>query len=334
MLNHLPTPYAQCNLPHLSVPRFFTCLLNVRSFGDDKKAQRVKDFVEQEHLDGAVFTETWTKSDDTSAHQIGDITPTGFNFYHHPRCGSRGSRVGLLLKSNMKVKNLPHNSYQSFEHMQVSITASKAHINLLIIYRPPPSTKNRLTVDQFFHEFGTLLEEVTISPGKLLIMGDFNFHIDDINNTHARKFSNMLELFNLHQHVKEGTHNSGHILDLVITRSSDSMVNNIHNFNPQISDHEAIICDLSIAKPPPVTKSISYRCLKKIDFLKFLDDINVSVLIKNPPMDIGELCNTYNTELVNILDRHAPLKTRDIVDRTNSEWYTDELGDMKRSQKT
>ncbi len=170
-----------------STKMFHVCLLNVRSFGDDRKAGRVRDFVEQEHLDCAVFTETWTKSDDTSAHQIGDITPTGFNFYHRPRCGRKGGGVGLLLKSNLKVKNLPHTSFQSFEHMQVSITASKAHINMLIIYRPPPSIKNKSTADQFFCEFGTLLEEITISPGKLLIMGDFNFHIDDTNNSQARR---------------------------------------------------------------------------------------------------------------------------------------------------
>ncbi len=316
--------------PTQSTKMFHMCLLNVRSLGDDNKAGRIRDFVVHENLDGAVFTETWTKSDDTSAHQIGDITPTGFSFYHHPRCGRRGGGVGLLLKSNMKVKNLPHSSYQSFEHMQVSITASKAHINLLIIYRPPPSTKNKLTADQFFREFGTLLEEVTISPGKLLIMGDFNFHLDDVNNTQARKLCNMLELFNLTQHVREGTHNSGHILDLVITRSSDSIVNRIYNFNPLLSDHEAIMFDLSIEKPPQVTKSITYRCLRKIDFTKFLDDINLSALLNNPATEVGDLCDTYYTELSSILDRHAPLKTRDIVDRVNSEWFTDELGAMKR----
>ena len=86
-----PPPPTICSVqstPPQCTKMFHMCLLNVRSFGDDKKAGRVKDFVEQEHLDGAVFTET--KSDNTSAHQIGDITLTGFNFYHCPRCGRKG----------------------------------------------------------------------------------------------------------------------------------------------------------------------------------------------------------------------------------------------------
>ena len=49
-----------------------------------------------------------------------------------------------------------------------------------------------------------------------------------------------------------------------------------------------------------------------------------------PPMDIGELSDIYNTELSNILDRLSPLKTWDIVDRTNSEWYSGKLGEMTR----
>ncbi len=93
----------------------------------------------------------------------------------------------------------------------------------------------------------------------------------------------MLDLFNLTQHVKGGTHNSGHTLDLVITRSSDSIVHKVNIIDPLISDHEAIVFDLAIAKPPPVIKSISYRCVKKIDFTKFIHDLNASPLLMNPP---------------------------------------------------
>ena len=98
-------------------------------------------------------------------HQIGDITPTGFNFFHG---------VGVLIRSALKAKQLSHNTYKSFEYMRLSISAPKAHIHLVAIYRPP-SAKNKLTVGLFFSEFSSLLEELNTAPGDLLILGDINF---------------------------------------------------------------------------------------------------------------------------------------------------------------
>ena len=51
----------------------------------------------------------------------------------------------------------------------------------------------------------------------LLIAGDFNFHLDDLNNKHAKRFVDILDGFGLQQHVKGPTHNKGHTLDLIIT---------------------------------------------------------------------------------------------------------------------
>ena len=68
----------------------------------------------------------------------------------------------------------------------------------------------------FFGEYCSLLEEISISLRKLLIPRDFNLHIDVKQNISVMKFLNILESYNLTQHVTEGTHNSGHTLDLVI----------------------------------------------------------------------------------------------------------------------
>ena len=130
----------------------------------------------------------------------------------------------------------------------------------------------------------------------------------------------MLESFDLIQHVTEGTHNSGHILDLVITQSSDPIVTNIYNF-----------FDLLVSKPFPISNTISYHSLKWINYKKFSDDINSCVLLQQSPTNICELSNSYNLELANILDIHAPLRKKDIVERMNSEWHTSELGEIKKS---
>ena len=64
----------------------------------------------------------------------------------------------------------------------------------------------------------SLLEEVVVCSEELLIIGDFNFHMEDTADICAAQFGSLLELFNLKQHVTFPTHRSGHILDLVISR--------------------------------------------------------------------------------------------------------------------
>ena len=78
------------------------------------------------------------------------------------------------------------------------------------IYRPPPSVKNKLTVDKFMNEFSTLLESASVLQN-LLMVGDLNFHIDDAANKDAKSFLEVLDMADLHQHVDSPTHRGSHI---------------------------------------------------------------------------------------------------------------------------
>ena len=119
----------------------------------------------------------------------------------------------------LNVKSRPTNpSFKSFEYMDCSSILYKS-VRIIVVYRPPPSTDNALTVDVFFNESSNLTEEVITSNAELLIVGDFNFHVDVSDDGNSTRFSSLLENFNLKQYVKVSTHHHGHILDLVITRS-------------------------------------------------------------------------------------------------------------------
>ena len=63
---------------------------------------------------------------------------------------------------------------QSFEFLAVSLSVNSVAIVLLVVYRPPTNNAN-----QFSDEFACLLESLVPAPGRLLIVGDFNFHVDD-----------------------------------------------------------------------------------------------------------------------------------------------------------
>ena len=69
--------------------------------------------------------------------------------------------------------------------------------------------------------------------------------------SHWYKTNELLESMGLQQHVNEPTHESGHTLDLIITRQCDSLLAKISVTDCLLSDHSTLICDLILDKPPP-----------------------------------------------------------------------------------
>ncbi len=86
----------------------------------------------------------------------------------------------------------------------------------------------------FFREFSSLLEELTITNHRTVILGDFNFHIES-NCSYAEKFLDLLDVYGFEQNVSFSTHDQGHTLDLVFTRQADQeIVSNMSQHDPQV----------------------------------------------------------------------------------------------------
>ena len=106
----------------------------------------------------------------------------------------------------------------------------------------------------FFNEHPILLERLAVSSGSLLLVGDFNFHVDHHTDNVASKFLDLLDSHNLAQHVSGPTHKNKHPLDLMITRAyEDTYIQSWFTLNPYLSDHLAIHSKLSLARPRPPT---------------------------------------------------------------------------------
>ena len=80
-----------------------------------------------------------------------------------------------LIRSGAYLRNftviLPQPSNTSDVQLRVQI------VNLSgVVYRLPESGA---AIGLFFEEFSSLLEEVVVCSEELLIIGDFNFHMDD-----------------------------------------------------------------------------------------------------------------------------------------------------------
>ena len=312
------------------------CLLNARSVNN--KTLIIKDFVAEHCIDLLAVTETWLQSETDNEFIIRDLCPTGYSFHHVPRSGPvRGGEVGLLFRSCFNIKLQPYRKFISFEYIELLLNSVDKSIRIVIVYRPPPPNTNGFTPAIFLDEFFTFLEQYVTIPGSLLIVGDFNFHVDTCDSEHVAAFLQLLDVFNLNQHTIGSTHKEGHTLDLVITRSDDDIVSNLSIDSPfVISDHAAVHFHLMLKKPVFDKKLITFRKLRSIDFDSFGSDVtnsSLSSLFATPLPCLDDLISQYNDVLSSILDIHAPVKTKTITLRPAAPWYSEEINNLKKDRR-
>ena len=105
----------------------------------------------------------------------------------------------------------------TFEFREAECSLFKARVNhkwldLCVLYCYPEGN-----VLAFFEDLSNVLERIVISSHELVILDDFNIRIDLQDTVEAITYSDILDLFNLKNHVTFPTHNKGHTLDLVLT---------------------------------------------------------------------------------------------------------------------
>ena len=123
----------------------------------------------------------------------------------------------MLYKSAYKSRKTKR--YDTVEHLDVKSTQTSIHVRIVIIYRPPTTS-----TQSFLDEFATFVNEIVVTRQDFLIVGDYNLHCEINGAPGVKVLNDILAENNLKQHVTEPTHMKGHMLYLVITRSSGSFV--------------------------------------------------------------------------------------------------------------
>ena len=89
-----------------------------------------------------------------------------------------------------------------------------------MVYRPAPSCKHGLRYEDFAVEWTSYIDQFVEVQEELLIVGDFNIHVDSSINE-SQSFLDILKNANgLIQHVKSSTHQKKHIQDLLLHDNS------------------------------------------------------------------------------------------------------------------
>ena len=159
--------------------------------------------------------ETWL-SDDEQDLRFKEVPLTGYNIISKPRTSSKnGGGFAIIYKSCLTVKELPGLTRPSevMELHEILVNFKGFPCNIYTVYCIPNTS-----VIQFCSQLSDLLEHnISQDCGNLLIIGDFNIHMDDVNHPDTITFTDFLQSFGLVNTVGFQTHKSKHILYLLIT---------------------------------------------------------------------------------------------------------------------
>ena len=100
-----------------------------------------------------------------------------------------------------------------------------------------------------------------------------------------------------------------------------------------LSDHAPVSFSMPYRKPVPRRKEVMLRNIKDIDLDSFRTDISQSTLCTDPPDNIADLVDQYNTTLSNVLNTHAPARRKVITIKHQSPWYTEAIHKAKRKRR-
>ena len=192
------------------------------------------------------------------------------------RMDRRGGGIALVTQKKYKIIIEPEiKDYGSFEHDIWNIQIGPRVYTIVRIYHPPQGTDPKVNNANFLDQLIGLLSYVVSKHQDIIILGDFNIHINDPEDQDAQILQDTLNAFNLRQHVNIPTHNLGHTIDLIITSNDygGKLIPGLY-----ISDHRLITLDtnLSKPKPKPETKYVCSLIHNKIQ--EFTEEFNMPIL--------------------------------------------------------
>ena len=149
--------------------------------------------------------------------------------------------------------------------------------------------------------------ELQLGSKNIVILDDFNLHVNDKSDTDAQQFIDMVEASGRKQWIDFPTHKQGNTSDLIITEVAvEVQIKNIY-CGPYISDHCIITCTCSIPKTKMVTKQIKYRDFKKANMIEMIKDMNLDS-INLASENLEELLSEFRSCVSKSVEKHAPMK--------------------------
>ena len=220
--------------------------------------------------------------------------------------------------------------------MDSMVISNDVNVRLCIVYRQPPSKRNGFKKSVFFDEWSLYLDRLAVITNDVIITGDLNFHLDNVNDEDAVRFNDTLEAHGLVQHVVGPTDKKGHTLDIVITRDISSLLIGMPTVsepclgdtkgNPS-GDHLAVCFIINLTKLDIVRHPVTSRKLRDICIPESIKDL--TPILNDTDRPLNELVHAYTKGIKAVVDQHAAVQRKPITLRPNAQLYSDELKHAK-----
>ena len=301
--------------------------INVRSI--QNKHLVFMEHLIQENIDICVVTEVWLNTLNPTV--IADLNTQGYVFTPIVR-EQRGGGIAISHRDNMVIKQIDSTSGQlSFEFVEWKVITKHHSFSLLGVYHPPPSEKHNQTNQQFIDEFTDTLVPVLAKEKNVFVLGDFNIHVNDLDDPDGNLMQDWLTAFGLENHVSFPTHKNGKTLDLVLSKYKQQLAVLSAEPGISVSDHTEVVVYVDVVKPALIRSEINIRKVDGITTDRFtmaIKKLQEEIEATNDP---NELASLYSERLKNILDELAPSKAVVVTKRPQFPWFDNQSGQLKRA---
>ena len=200
---------------------------------------------------------------------------------------------------------------------QVESNINNSFLNILGVYRPPNGS-----IPQFLNILTERLVDIVVSNTNLVILGDFNIHVNNVDDQNASIFLDMMTALGLKQHIKGPTYKSENCLYLIFTEELSRTKTIKCSHSLFVSDHNSIQCILNIPKEDCTCKEVTYRMLSEIDLAQLVNDMSLE-MIKAENLD--DMVTMLEENFLTALSNQAPEVTKVFTLRKKKPWFGNEL---------
>ena len=152
-----------------------------------------------------------------------------------------------------------------------------------------------------------------------MIIGDFNFHLEP-TSLNLKTLQSLFDSFDLNQKVNFSTHIHGHTLNLVLTKSNDDNISNVHTTDA-FSDHFPVSFTINLSTPRShINATVTFLKYHRIDKEKMKTNLLASELLNNPSKEADTLYKQYYSTLSTLINKQAPLDTKHAQGKYDPGW--------------
>lgn len=285
----------------------------------------LREFVSDNSFTAVAVTETWLQpSFPDSMFHI-----PGYNLIRQDRPGRAGG-VAVYLIDSCSFSVLDKGVHETVEYLILKICFKRVALGIAVVYRP----------DDCNHANLNILTDIIVcfssnNIDKFVILGDFN--VNFLNNRTSSKF--LRELLVQHdciQLVSQPTRVTSYsetLIDLVITNITINLIV-AEVLDLCFSDHNVVTCtvDLDHERVNPSLKLV--RSFQDFQLEVFLHDaalVNWESVYYLASLD--DKVDFLNFNLIDLFNKHAPLKVIQSNKKLCSPWFTDTLRVMRRKMR-